>query len=206
MPEIGPFLLVATLSEITPGPDMASVTRNAGARGRSAAVMTAFGIETGLLIWTGASVLGLIAILNTSVIAFTFVKLAGAAYLIYLGLRTLLGLGGQTSPSAPAQHRPAPEGTAFQQGLFSNLLNPKIAVLFTSLIPQFVQPGASAPLQSTLLALIFVAMGLAWLVVFACFAAAAGGLLRRRRIRRVLDVVTGTVLVGLGARLALDHH
>src|SRR5260370_35128075 len=122
MPEIGPFLLVAALIVITPGPDMALVSRNAAARGRSAALMTAFGIETGLLIWPGASVLGLIAILNTSVFAFSFVKLAGAAYLIYLGLRTLLGAGGQTSPSAPGQHRPAPDGTPFPHGWFSNPL------------------------------------------------------------------------------------
>ena len=150
------FLAVAGLLVVTPSPDMALVTRNALGRGRRAALLTALGIETGLLVWTGASVLGLAALLAASAFAFTAVKLAGAAYLVYLGLRTLLSLRGSATTAPSSRPSPAEatiaEGSPFQQGLLSNLLNPTIAVFFTSLIPQFVMPGPSATLESLALA------------------------------------------------------
>ena len=117
------FLAVAGLLVVTPGPDMALVTRNALGRGRRAALLTALGIEAGLLVWTGASVLGLAALLATSALAFTAVKLAGAAYLVYLGLRTVLSLRGSatTAPSSRPSLAQATiaEGSPFQQGLLS---------------------------------------------------------------------------------------
>lgn len=95
-------------------------------------------------------------------------------------------------------------GSPFRQGLLTNLLNPKIAVLFTSLIPQFVSPGPTATLQSILLAGVFIALGLMWIVTYAIVASAAAGWLRRPTFRRVLSAVTGVVLVGLGVRLAIE--
>jgi threonine/homoserine/homoserine lactone efflux protein len=159
----------------------------------------------GLLAWTAASVIGLVALLATSSAAFTVVKLAGAAYLVYLGIRTLLSLRTPRAEESPPRSAIA-MGSPFRQGLLTNLLNPKIAVLFTSLIPQFVSPGPSATLQSLFLAGVFSTIGLAWLVSYALLASAAAGWLRRPRVKRVLNAVTGVVLVGLGVRLATESR
>jgi RhtB (resistance to homoserine/threonine) family protein len=203
------FVLVAGLVIVTPGPDMALVTRNVLVHGRQAALLTALGIEAGLLVWTGASLLGIAALLAASALAFTAVKLAGAAYLVFLGIRTLLSLRGPREARhqqavIPGTRSRLPAGLAFQQGLLSNLLNPKIAVFFTSLIPQFVTPGPTATLRSMLLAGIFMVMGLAWLTSYAVFADTARSLLQRRPVKRLLDAVSGMVLVGLGVRLAVE--
>ncbi|GAB3878475.1 hypothetical protein GCM10029964_029180 [Kibdelosporangium lantanae] len=134
------FIPAATLLVITPGPDMALITKNALTRGKRAALMTAFGIESGLLVWTGASVLGIVAVLRSSTVAFTILKFVGAAYLVYLGVTAFLSLraAARSTESAPVK---ATTGSPFRQGLLSNVFNPKIVVFFTSFIPQFVTPG-----------------------------------------------------------------
>ena len=200
-----PFVAVAVLIILTPGPDMALMTRNALTYGRRAALFTGLGITVGLLVWTAASVIGLVAVLAASAVAFTVVKLAGAVYLVYLGVRTLLSLRGSAKEeAAPADARAM--GSPFRQGLLTNLLNPKIAVLFTSLIPQFVEPGPSATLQSLLLATIFVSLGLVWLTTYALIATAAADRLRGPTFRRALSAITGVVMVGLGLRLATESR
>lgn len=225
MPHLVPFLLVAALIVITPGPDMALVASNALNRGRGAALATAAGVCVGLLVWTGASAAGLVAVLSTSAIAFTTVKLVGAVYLVILGVQALIGgwqargtdagqqkpiVLGQPEPPGgrQARHRwarmPRLGRSPFSQGLACNVLNPKIAVLFTSLIPQFVTPGPMAAWQSAGLAAVFVAMGLIWLTGFALTASAANGILRGPRVQRVQRLITGTALVGLGLRLAAE--
>jgi threonine/homoserine/homoserine lactone efflux protein len=196
------FLGVAILIIVTPGPDMALVTRNAIAGGRPAALLTAAGIMVGLLAWTAASVAGLAALLATSAGAYRIVTLAGAVYLVYLGIRTLLSLREADADASPLAS--ARGGTAFRQGLLTNLLNPKIAVLFTSLIPQFVTPGPSATLESVTLAGAFIGLGLVWISGYALVASAAAGWLRRPPIRRAITAVTGAVLVAFGARLATE--
>ena len=258
MPHLAAFLLVACLIVITPGPDMAMVTKNALDGGRRAALLTALGTVTGLLVWLAASAAGIVAVLRTSAVVFTAVKLCGAAYLLILGAQALLAARrSSASPltadgpaartrrrtlrprrdgarSQAARSRPArPDGRAtagpaarrraslrrrlrgrrppqlltgppWRQGLLCNLLNPKIAVLFTSLIPQFVAPGQSAPLQAAILAGIFVAITLVWLTGYALAASAAQQVLRRGRVQRAMRAITGTALVGLGVRLAAE--
>ncbi len=202
------FIPIAGLLVITPGPDMALVTKNALTRGRRAALATAFGIEAGLLVWTVASVLGIVTALRASAVAFTIVKLAGAVYLVYLGVTAFLSL---RSARGEQEHHPArPERIAasqrhpFQQGLLSNVFNPKIAVFFTSLIPQFVTRGPSAVAESVLLAGIFIAMGLVWLTSYALFASTASEFLRRPAVIKVLTATTGCVLVAFGLGLAFE--
>jgi RhtB (resistance to homoserine/threonine) family protein len=198
-----PFVAVAVLIILTPGPDMALMTRNALAHGRRAALFTGLGITVGLMVWTAASVIGLVAVLAASALAFTVVKLAGAVYLVYLGIRALLSL--REPPTDDSTETDAHAmGSPFRQGLLTNLLNPKIAVLFTSLIPQFVEPGPSATLQSLLLATIFVSLGLVWLTTYALIATAAADRLRGPTFRRALSAATGIVMVGLGLRLATE--
>jgi len=191
---------------VTPGADMALVTKNALLHGRRSALATAFGINLGILFWTVAASLGLAALVAASQAAFTIVKLAGAAYLLYLGVQSLRASRKRDAGRTDGTGRVTPDGgIAFRQGLVSNLLNPKIAVFFTSLLPQFV--GAHAAASSLLLlGALFNAMGVAWLIAYALVAARGRDVLGRPRVRRALDRLTGVVLIGLGARLALEHR
>jgi RhtB (resistance to homoserine/threonine) family protein len=201
--QLGPFLAVAAIVIVTPGVDMALVTRNALMHGRRAALLTALGINLGILFWVMAAALGLAALVATSAAAFAAVKFAGAVYLIYLGFQTFRSAQTRRQVNRPLA-RPAPSGQkAFRQGIASNLLNPKIAVFFTSLLPQFVGAHGSAT-SLLLLGLLFNAMGVCWLVCYATAAARGRSFLVRPRVRRTLDRLTGFVLIGLGVRLALE--
>jgi threonine/homoserine/homoserine lactone efflux protein len=204
--DLGAFLLVATIVVITPGVDMAVVTRNALLDGRRAAVLTALGINLGVLFWVTAAALGLAAVVAASAPAFAAIKLAGAVYLIYLGLLALRAAGRTPGPTEPAETAPRERGRApFRQGLVSNLLNPKIAVFFTGLLPQFVGSDGSAA-DLLLLGLLFNALGVAWLTSYALLAARGRNVLNRPAVKRTLDRATGIVLIGLGARLALERR
>lgn len=185
---------------------MALVLRNGVAYGRHAAVATALGITAGLLVWALAAALGIAAVLHASGTAFTVLKLAGAAYLVWLGVRALQdawrgGLDG-SSRSGPRGRRLSP----FRQGLLSNLFNPKIALVYTTLIPQFIDRGGSEIAQTFLLAGVFIAMGLVWLTGYALFVARIGALLRRPTVRRLVNAVAGTMLTALGVRLAFERR
>jgi threonine/homoserine/homoserine lactone efflux protein len=193
-----PFLAVSAIVIVTPGVDMALVTKNALLHGRRAARATALGVNLGIFIWTLAAALGLAAVIAASAAAFTAIKLAGAVYLVYLGVRTLLG--SHEPASTPAR------GNAFRQGLASNLLNPKIAVFFTSLLPQFVDAQHAQPQDLLLLGVLFNCLGVIWLLTYASLAARGRNLLRRPRVKRTLDRVSGVALVGLGVRLAFERR
>jgi threonine/homoserine/homoserine lactone efflux protein len=202
-----PFLLVVAVLTITPGPDMALVLRN-GVRGGSAtAWRTGIGCCVGIAVHAALALVGLSAILVASATAFTIVKVAGAAYLVYLGAKALLhsfpsskeaDTDMSVEPTAPASQR-----QAFRQGLMSNLLNPKIALLFLTLIPQFVAPGEPKLATTTALAGVFLATAVVWWRVFSLGIGLFGRLLSRESVGRTLDRVTGTVLIGLGLRVAL---
>lgn len=203
------FVGVAALLIIVPGPDTALVTKNALLYGRRAAVGTALGVNTGLLIWTVASAFGLAAVVQASAVAFTALKLAGAAYLIWLGVDALR----EARQSAPDAARPKHPGrrtisaaAAYRQGLTSDLANPKIAVFFTALLPQFVARGAPVLAPFLLLGGLFVAFGTIWLTGYAIAAARASKALQRPRVKRALDRLTGVVLIGLGIRLAVERR
>lgn len=193
-----PFLAVSAVVVVTPGVDMALVTKNALLHGRTAARATALGVNLGIFIWSLSAALGLAAVIAASAVAFTAIKLVGALYLVYLGVRALLG-----------SHEPAlvpARGNAFRQGLASNLLNPKIAVFFTSLLPQFVDADHAQPQDLLLLGVLFNLLGVIWLLAYAELAARGRNLLGRPRIKRAFDRLTGVVLVGLGVRLAFERR
>lgn len=194
-----PFLAISAVVVVTPGIDMALVTKNALLHGRRAARATALGVNLGIFLWTLAAALGLAAVIAASAAAFTAIKLAGAAYLVYLGLRTFLG--GSDEPVAAPAH-----GNAFRQGLASNLLNPKIAVFFTSLLPQFVDAQHAQPQDLLLLGVLFNCLGVLWLLTYASLAARGRDLLRQPRVKRTIDRVSGVALVGLGVRLAFERR
>ena len=202
---LGPFLAVAAIVVITPGVDMAVVTRNALMYGRRAAVMTALGINVGIFFWVMAAALGLAAVVSTSATAFAAIKLAGAAYVVYLSLQALRSARVDRVESQPIARSAPSSRIAFRQGLISNMLNPKIAVFFTSLLPQFVGAHDSAG-DLLLLGLLFNAMGVGWLICYATVVARGRDVLVRPRVKRTLDRISGFVLVGLGTRLALENR
>jgi len=199
-------VLVLALVTVVAGPDVAVVTRAALASGRSAAARATLGIVTGCLVWGALTVAGLAAILAASAIAYTVVKFVGAGYLIFLGVQTLwrTRAGGSTAPGAAAESGSS-SGRPFRTGLLTNLLNPKIAVFYTGVLPLLVPAGA--PITTTLLALVGVhaALGLVWLNLYAALLHGARGTLSRPRVRLVIDRVAGTVLVGFGLRVAAQH-
>ncbi len=204
----GAFLGVAVLVIVTPGPDTALTIRNSLFGGRRAGAFTALGVSCGQAIWALAASAGLAAVLRASEPAFTALRLVGSAYLVFLGLQAFYGaVGGRRreGPGRSAARGGSTAAGALRQGLFSNLGNPKMAVFFTSLLPQFVSSGRSSFLGLLLLGLVFSMLTLAWLSAYAVAVARAGDLLLRPRVRGALDAVTGAVLVALGLRLATER-
>ena len=203
------FLAISALLAVTPGPDTALVTRNALIGGRRAGAFTILGVSLGLLVWTLAASGGLAALLRASEPAFVALKVIGAGYLVLLGAQALWGAARGTGAGAslgrPGAHRLRPR-LAFRQGLLCNLGNPKVAVFFTSFLPQFARGDHPSFTALMLLALAFAAIGLTWLSLYNLGVAKAGDVLRRPRVRRLLEGLTGAVLIGLGARLALERR
>jgi threonine/homoserine/homoserine lactone efflux protein len=200
------FLGVATLLIVTPGPDTAIVTKNALRYGRAPAMATACGIVTGVVVWTVAAALGVAAVVHASATAFTAIKLAGAAYLVWLGIQALFAAAHGTAEHERASGRVLGVGRGYRQGLVNNIANPKMAAFFTSLLPQFIAPGQGVVGPFLVLGALFAAIALTWLVVFAAVASQAGGLLTRPRVKLALDRVSGVVLIGLGLRLATERR
>jgi threonine/homoserine/homoserine lactone efflux protein len=204
----GAYLAVATLLIVTPGPDTALVTRNALLAGRRAASFTTLGIGAGSFIWALASVLGIAVLLEESVVAFTICKFVGAAYLGYLGLRSLVtGFHGNNQA---AMTTPAPQTTppgvriAFRQGLLNNLFNPKAGAIFVTALPQFISPG-DPPLRLALMMLVYEAILLIWLNLYGYLVSWVGQSRFGIRVRAILQGVTGVVLIALGLRLAFEQ-
>jgi threonine/homoserine/homoserine lactone efflux protein len=198
------FIGVAIAVVVIPGPDMALVARNVFRYGRSAGFATSFGICTGILGWAVAAALGVATLLATSSVAFTLLKLAGAAYLIYLGISTLRAR--EAFEGTPARGASSiPWHRAWLQGLLSAMLNPKLGVFFLTLLPQFVAPGEAPTGRLLQLAIVFDLIGLVWLLVYTATLDAFGSVLGRRGAGRIVRWVSGTVLVGLGIRVAVER-
>jgi threonine/homoserine/homoserine lactone efflux protein len=179
------------------------VTSTALLRGRAAAIRTALGISTGTLIWATLSGLGVAALLEASAEAYAVVRLAGAAYLVYLGVRAIVDAVRSRTTEDP-DDAAQPVGRPYRQGLFTNLLNPKVGLFYTTLVPQIVDPGDPIALVSITVGLAHIAIGMAWLTMLAVLVDRAGDVLRRPRVRRTLAGATGVVLVGFGVRVAAD--
>jgi threonine/homoserine/homoserine lactone efflux protein len=202
------FIGVAAVVIVVPGPDTAVVTKNVLVHGRRAAFGTSFGISAGLLVWTFAAAVGVASVVRASEVAFTVLKLIGALYLIWLGVQALRAAG-----QAVADQGSGPDGRptmgalgGFRQGFFSDLANPKIGVFFTSLLPQFVDPGRPVLLPFLALGAVFVLMTLLWLSAYCLVASRAAQTLQRPRVRAALDRVTGIVLIAIGLRIAAEHR
>ena len=199
MAQFAAFLAVSALVIVTPGQDTALTVRNTLLGGRAAGVLTALGVAAGQATWTVATGIGVGALLVAWQPAFLALRIAGGAYLVVLGAQAFWSA---LRPKSVQLERPArPRGRAFRQGLLSNLGNPKMLVFFTSLLPQF---GHTA-IGLIALGLVFCSLTATWLCGYSFAVARAGEALRAGRLRRLLDALSGCVLVALGLRLAAER-
>ena len=203
--ELLAFIGVSLLLAVTPGPDMAVVTKNALAHGRRGVVLTTTGIALALGIWTGATAVGLSALLRASGEALFVLKLVGAAYLAYLGVRTLLESRRRPADLLAAAPQPAPAHAIFRQGFLSAMSNPKLGVFFVTFLPQFVMPGQAVLPRLLLLGVTFAIIGWTWLNVYGLFVTRMRAIITAPRVRQWMERVTGVVLLGFGARLAVER-
>jgi threonine/homoserine/homoserine lactone efflux protein len=197
------FLVTSVAIIIAPGPAQALVLTRTLGEGRAAGAMTALGLNVGTLAHALAAALGLSAILATSAVAFGVVKYVGAAYLIYLGICALRAQNGE-----PERVKGVRAGAMFWRAVVTGVLNPKVAVFFLAFLPQFVRPErGSAFLQFVILGAIVAALDVIYELILVWAAGALRGrVLRSRRFAQWRRIVTGAVLIGLGARLAFAQR
>jgi RhtB (resistance to homoserine/threonine) family protein len=208
-----PFFVVAVfLLNVTPGPDTAYIVGRSVAQGRGAGLMSALGISAGCCVHTLACAFGLTALIAASAAAFTVVKIVGAIYLMYLGVRLIFtspskkGTDGAQQASAPAT--PKPLRQLFIQGFWTNVLNPKVVLFFVSFFPQFVAlESEHKTLAFLMLGAVFIAMSTVWNSFVAWIAGSVtqrlGG---KPGVKKWLDRVVGSAFVGLGLKLATARH
>jgi threonine/homoserine/homoserine lactone efflux protein len=199
------FIGISLLLAVTPGPDMAVVTKNALAHGRRGVVLTTTGIGLALAIWVSATAVGLSALLRASGELLFVLKLVGAAYLAYLGVRTLLESRRRPADLLADAAPPAPAHAIFRQGFLSAISNPKLGVFFVTFLPQFVAPGQALLPRLLELGLIFALIGWMWMNVYGLLITRIREIITAPRVRQWMQRVTGVVLLGFGARLALER-
>lgn len=207
---VASFAFVAGLVTITPGLDTALVLRYAVTHGRKTAYATALGVVTGCLIWGVAASAGVSALLAASEVAYAAVRLAGAAYLLWLGVGLLVQAfrhrGNGESPARIDCSPAIPLWASWRRGFGVNILNPKIGAFYVALLPQFIPPDVSPVLMGALLAGVHSVEGMVWFSLIISAAHAMRSWLDRPRTRRGLDAVTGTTLIGFGVVLALRER
>ena len=204
------FAAAAGLLTVTPGLDTALVLRTAAVEGAGEARFAAFGICTGCLIWGTAASLGLTGLLAVSKLAYNAVRIAGACYLVYLGIRMWVRkreFNIETDPLSDAAARSENGGHRWLvRGLLTNVLNPKVGVFYITLLPQFIPRGGGIMTYSFLFTFVHVAEGLLWLTLLTIAVGPLRSWLRRPAVTRGLDCGTGTVLIGAGLGLALERR
>lgn len=195
------FVVASWALIITPGPDMLYVITSGVSQGRKAGVLSALGVTSGLLVHTTLAALGLAVILSTSALAFTLVKYVGAVYLIYLGIRSWRD---KESFSFETDTRQMSWSSVFAQGMMSNLFNPKVALFFLAFLPQFVSPEfGNISIQMVVLGITFALFGVMFLLLVGYFSGVIGHWIAGKQLlARSIRWVTGSILVGLGLRLA----
>ncbi|TME68719.1 MAG: LysE family translocator [Chloroflexi bacterium] len=199
------FAGVSLLLAVTPGPDMAVVTKNALAHGRRGVVLTTSGIGLALVVWVTATAIGLSALLRTSGGVLFALKLVGACYLAYLGIRALLDSRQRPADLLAGMPAAARAGSVFRQGFLSAISNPKLGVFFVTFLPQFVLPGQPVLARLLELGVTFAVIGWIWMNVYGIFVTRLRDVITTPRVRQWMQRVTGVVLLGFGARLALER-
>lgn len=198
---------VILLAAMSPGPDFVIVLRNVLSGGRRAGIACGAGIASGVLAWAVVTSVGIAGLLAASAIAFTVVKLVGAAYLVLLGVQSLLAArrGGYERAKEPEVEQARRSAfTAYRQGLLTNLFNPKVAVFFLALWPQFLPHDATVT-DTAILTAVAALTSLVWFTVLANVVTALRRFLTASKVRRTIDAVMGTLLVGIGVRIAVSQ-
>ncbi|WP_435105150.1 LysE family translocator [Arhodomonas sp. AD133] len=201
------FVFAAFLINISPGPDLIYILSRTTAHGMKVGIASSLGVATGALVHVLAAALGISAILMASATAFMLVKYAGAAYLIYLGIQALRSAGTRVAVPARGEAHRVGVFEAFRQGVLIDVLNPKVAVFFMAFLPQFVRADAGpVPMQLLLLGVAVIAVGIVVELTFVALVARVTRLVRDNpALARWLDRVLGSVMIALGARLALSR-
>jgi threonine/homoserine/homoserine lactone efflux protein len=194
------FAGIAVLVSLTPGPATALVVRSAAVHGRREALLVTFGNSTGIFMWALASVLGISALVAASETAFWALKIVGAAVLIYLGIQALRGT--RTNEAAPGRTA----RTAYGNGLMTSFANPKLAVFFIALFPQFVPDGASVLPTTLAMAVLLIAVDIVYFSLLAFVVARAHHAVVSSKLARRIERLTGAVMIGLGVRVALERR
>lgn len=196
------FALVVGLLTLTPGLDTALVLRTSALGRRRQAWGVVLGIQTGTLVWGTLTSAGVTALLTASQVAYEVLRWGGAAYLVWMGVGMLRSRGGE----AAVEEEPAEGGFGYgwRRGTLTNLLNPKVGVFYVAVLPQFIPAGAPHFAAGVALTCVHVVEGVLWSTVLVGFARALRGWLRRPAARRLMDRVTGAVVVGFGVKLALS--
>jgi threonine/homoserine/homoserine lactone efflux protein len=195
------FAGVVLLAAMSPGPDFAMVLRHSLVSGRRGGMAAMLGVTAGIFVWSVVAVFGLAGLLAASAEAYTVVKLVGAAYLLYLGVKALVSARRGAHVDVPSAE--AGDARAFRQSLVGNVLNPKCAVFFVALVPQFLPMHATFA-DAVLFVVVPITVTAVWFSVVANVVNAMRRVLQARRVRRAIDAVTGGLLVALGARLAVQ--
>jgi threonine/homoserine/homoserine lactone efflux protein len=198
------FLAAATVLTVTPGLDTAMILRSAATGGPRPATFAGIGICLGCLIWGAAASVGLGALLAASELAYTALKWAGAAYLLYLGLKLILRPR-ERFDVADGEAASRDAWTSLRQGFLTNILNPKVGVFYITFLPQFIPHGVDVIAFSLLLAGIHVALTVVWFAALIAVTTPLGRLLKRPRAVKAMDRLTGGVFLAFGARLALSR-
>ena len=198
MDSLPAFLAVALAVTLTPGPATALLLRVAARDGRRAAFGALAGNSVGVLAWAGLSAVGVSSLIAASQWAYGVLRVGGAVVLITIGIRSLLRRRDEAGSATPAGGR-----VGWRTGVIAALANPKLAIFFVALLPQFLSPGAAVLPAALLMAVVIVAFDMLWFGTLICAVTRATALLRPR-VRRVMELVTGGVLIGLGARLVLE--
>jgi RhtB (resistance to homoserine/threonine) family protein len=202
------FTLLAALMTLSPGADTLLVVRNVLRGGRRDGLATAFGICSGLYVHALLSALGISVILMHSAAAYTALKIAGAAYLLWLGLQSLRSAARERPRADAGTALPAcvPAWQSWREGFITNVLNPKVIVFYLALLPQFI--GADDPVlaKSLLLTAIHVVEGIVWFAVVSFLVDRSRRFFLRPLLRRWIDGLCGAFLVALGMRLALARQ
>lgn len=204
MTSIPLFIIACVLLIILPGPDTAIVTKNTVVAGRKGGMQTMLGSCVGLSIHTIAAVAGLSAIIVKSAVAFTVLKYVGAAYLCYLGVRTLMNMRAKKTDVDEELLVEAMGSSYFKQGFITNVTNPKVAVFFLTFLPQFLAPGADAFWSFLVMGIIYTVLTFAWFFFYVVLLDKVRNFMKRPSTQASIEAITGVVLIGFGIKLAFE--
>ena len=201
------FVMLCVFLIILPGPDTAIVTKNTISVGKYGGLKAALGTCCALCIHTSAATLGLSAIIMKSALLFSVLKYVGAVYLLYLGIKALWSLkkNDETAASVEVNTKKQLKNTScFKQGFLTNLLNPKVAVFFLTFLPQFVESGSNTFFPFLIMGITYIVLTAVWFLLYVSLINRISAFMKRPKTKKVIEGITGTILIGFGIKLALE--